>query len=381
MKVVRVVVAVGVMLMLAGCREFFVPVNGGGGGGGSTGDYVYVGNATTSSLAGYSVSSTGSLSAVTNSPYSLGYIPTALAITPNNKFLYVGTLYALYVYSINSDGSLTTAVGGASQASVLAQSMVISPDGNWLFVLNSDNVTLSEFQIDSTTGALTQQTGGSLPTNASNSSIPTTATAQYVTISPNGNFVFVALGTGGDVVFPFNTSTGALGTTFQLLLAPANTSDNALAVGPNSGHLYIARSGVTGSSGLAVYAISPSNGALTAVSGSPYATGNGPYSVAFDNTGTYIYVGNRTDGTVSGFSVATGGKLTTLSGSPYTTGTKPIAIVKDNTGKYMLVASSGGAPDLQLFGFDSTTAGKLVSISSTATGTDPTNPIAMAATH
>ncbi|MHB1020856.1 MAG: lactonase family protein [Acidobacteriaceae bacterium] len=387
MKVVRIVLAVGAMLMLAGCREFFVPINSGGGGGSTTtGDYVYVANANTSTagtIAGFSISSSGSLSAVTNSPYSLGYVPTALAITPNNKFLYVAGAAGLYVYSINSDGSLTTAVGGQAQpANVVAQSMVISPDGNWLLVAGSSTMTLSTFQINSTTGALSNEVDIALPTNASNPSIPTSAIAQYVTISPNGNFVFVALGTGGDVVYPFNTSTGALGSTFQLLLAPANASDNGLAVGPNSTHLYIARSsGVSGTGGLAVYSIASSNGALTAVSGSPYAAGIAPYAVAFDGTGNYIYAVNQKDNNIYGFSVASGGVLTALSGSPYNTGTKPIAILKDNSAKYMLVASTGGSPDLQLFGFDSTTAGKLVSISSSTTGTDPTNPIAMAATH
>jgi 6-phosphogluconolactonase (cycloisomerase 2 family) len=368
------------VLALTGCREFFVPVNGGGGS--TTGDYVYVANQTTATLAGYSISTSGKLSSVTNSPYSLGYIPTALAVTPGNAYLYVGSLFGLYVYSINSDGSLTAAVGGASQASVLAQSMAISPDGNWLFVLNAFTViagaaatgTISEFAINSTTGALTPEAGTSFIVSS------TSPSAQDIVVSPNGNFVIAALGTGGDVVFPFNTSTGAFGNTYQNLSPPSSTSDNALAVGPNSDYLYIARSGVSGSSGLAVYSITASNGALTQVSGSPYTTGNGPYSVAFANTGNYLYVGNRTDNTISGFSVASG-KLTALSGSPYTTGAQPIGIVKDRTGAYMLVACAGGSPDLQLFGFDSSVVGKLTSISSTATGTDPTNPIAIAATH
>ena len=364
--------AVAGLLLLAGCKGFFVPVSTTGGGGTTvSGDYVYVANSTTDTVTGYSIaSSSGALTAVTNSPYALSLPPLSLAITPNNKFLYVGGTGFLNVYVINSDGSLTLGNGGQVVASTLTESMDVSPDGQWLFVLNNDAQTLSQFQINATNGSLTAATGATFSVGG---------TSSAVKVAPTGNYVFVALGTGGDLVFPFNTTTGVLGTTAQQLRPPVNTSDNALAVDATTSYLYIARSGAVGS-GLAVYTVA-NGGVLSSVTGSPYATGVGPHSVTLDGTGTYAYVGNRTDGTIGGYSIAAGGTLTALASAPYPTGTLPVAIGRDNTGKYLAVASNGGSPDLQIFGFDGATPGKLISVAKTATGTDPTNPVAIALTH
>lgn len=374
MKGMAIALAAGLSLMMTGCAGFFVPVviNPTTPGTG-TGDYVYVANGTTSTLAGYSITAaTGALTAVTNSPYTLSFVPTSLAITPNNQFLYVGGVGVLFVYAINADGSLTIANSGSAVGTFFttAQAMDVSPDGQWLFVLNGDAATLSQFQINATNGVLTQETGAVFSVGGS---------SQSVRIAPNGAYVFVALGTGGDLVYTFNTSTGALGASPQQLTPPVQTSDNALAVDANSAFLYIARSGGVGS-GLAAYSIL-NGGGLKSVTGSPTATGAGPYSVALDATGTFAYVGNRTDGTISGYSVATGGVLTKLASSPYATGTLPIAIKEDNTKKYMVVAANGGTPDLSIYAFDAATPGKLDLAASTATGTDPTNPVALAVTH
>jgi hypothetical protein len=50
----------------------------------------------------------------------------------------------------------------------------------------------------------------------------------------------------------------------------------------------------------------------------------------------------------------------------------------DTSGQYLLVASYGGGPDLQVFSFDTTSPGKLDTVTSTATGADPTMPISLA---
>jgi 6-phosphogluconolactonase len=61
-----------------------------------------------------------------------------------------------------------------------------------------------------------------------------------------------------------------------------------------------------------------SNGALTPVSGSPFATGPNPQSQALDPTGQFLYVANSTDtnSTVSVYS-NTAGTLAPISGSPF----------------------------------------------------------------
>jgi hypothetical protein len=42
---------------------------------------------------------------------------------------------------------------------------------------------------------------------------------------------------------------------------------------------------------------------------------------------------------------------------------------------------TSGNSDMQLFKFDTTTDGKLVAVSTATTGTDPTNPVSLAASH
>jgi 6-phosphogluconolactonase (cycloisomerase 2 family) len=129
-----------------------------------------------------------------------------------------------------------------------------------------------------------------------------------------------------------------------------------------------------------VYTIS-SSGVLQSISGSPFAAGSQPFSVVARSDGTEVYVANQLDSTISGYSIASNGTATAISGSPYTNGSQPSALALDNSGKYLLAMSHNGSPDLTMYSFDATTTGKLNSVGSTSTGTDPTGPIAIAATH
>jgi DNA-binding beta-propeller fold protein YncE len=156
-----------------------------------------------------------------------------------------------------------------------------------------------------------------------------------VRVSPNGTLIFAALGTAGDVVFTFNTTSGVAFSSQSLTTGDASTGDYGLAVNANTTYLYIARSGTNG--GVAVYSIG-SGGLLTPVTGTPFAAGIGTVSVALDSTGTYVYAANKTDGTISGYTIvpsttALGLSLTPLSGSPYTSGTVVQSIGIDSTNK------------------------------------------------
>ncbi len=137
---------------LTGCDNFFVPeTTTGGGGGSTTSNYVYVANSTTSSIAGFTIG-TGTLTAVSGSPFALNYAPLAAVVTPSNSFLYVAGGGAINVYAINSStGALTSANGGAV---VNVVALDVSPDGAWLFGLDSTSNAVDQFQINTSTGAL-----------------------------------------------------------------------------------------------------------------------------------------------------------------------------------------------------------------------------------
>ena len=377
---IRVMAAVG-LTALIGCDGFFPPVNPTPPPG-TTGNYAYVANTTgttasgtnsaTGTVTGFTIG-TGTLTAVPGSPLTLGYQPVAMAVTRDNKFLYVAAQGNINVYTINSDGSLSTPSTGTGVAIVNVVSMEVSPDGQWLVALDGNTLQaqVDVFQINATTGALATTSNGALP-------IPNAViNPRMLTISPNGAYIFAALGTGGDAVFTFNTATGlAIGV--QNLTVSSQTSDNGLAVDKNSAYLYIARSGTGG--GVRVFAIG-SGGTLNEIAGSPFASGGQSYSVVLDNSGKYVYAANRTNGTIYGYAIGTGGALTALTGSPYASGLLVTSLGTDSSGDYLLAAANGGNPDLSMYSFDTTTPGRLDLATSTATGTDPTGAIAVALTH
>ena len=253
----------------------------------AAGTYVYVANATASTLSGFSLSP-GALTPVANSPFTLPFFPTSVVVNPANTFLYVGTSAAIYGYSIGAGGALTL----LNAVIVPAQSMDISPDGQWLVVLDANGQSIDEFQISLSTGILSQG-----PTTLYSNSV---MTPRAIKIAPNGAYVFVALGTGGDLVYTFNTAatSGALTNPLTLPVPTSPLSDNALAVSPDSSTLYIARSNSTSAGTLAAYSIG-SGGSLTF--SAQGTTGVQPYAVALDAAGTHAYVANRSDGTISGF--------------------------------------------------------------------------------
>src|ERR1700691_4155388 len=140
----------------------------------------YVLNQTTKQIAAYSISS-GKLQTVSGGPYTLSATPYCIAVAPNGGFLYVGTVNGIYLYTISSNGSLTLANNGSTISADIAQAMEIS--GTWL---------LDAIPINSSTGAYAGQ-GGTPPFQAFNI---TNAAIKQMVLSPDGNNLFVALGSG-----------------------------------------------------------------------------------------------------------------------------------------------------------------------------------------
>ncbi len=117
--------------------------------------------------------------------------------------------------------------------------------------------------------------------------------------------------------------------------------------------LFVSDDGTT-QPGLSVFSIG-AGGGLTAVPGSPFATGGsggGADSVVLTPDGKHAYVTNFSGNSVSGFSVGSTGALTTLSGSPYAAGTQPVGLALTPDGHY-LYATNGGTNDVSAFSIGS----------------------------
>lgn len=343
--------------------------------GGSTGstsvDYAYVANSATNTttIDGYNLGS-GTLATATSAPYSFGYSPSALVVTPANTYLYAATDSALttgyiYGYSIGTGGALSILSSGKPLVSESVSSLAVAPDGKWLFCLDTIGTTLEEYSINTSTGAITFAATYGI-TGATNGQI----TPSQVTVAPSGDFVVVALGTGGAETFSLNETSGVA--TFQTLLSPSNASTGiyAAAVDANN-YLYLA-----GTAGLSVYS--------TTTAGVPtllktYSTGSGAHSVVVNTDATYVYVGNQSDSTISAFSIGTNAALTAVSGSPFTAPTTVTSLAFDSTMAYLIASGYDASTGIELYTIGTT--GALTSAGTAASGTSTTIPGAIATTH
>jgi 6-phosphogluconolactonase (cycloisomerase 2 family) len=140
------------------------------------------------------------------------------------------------------------------------------------------------------------------------------------------------------------------------------------AVVAKGSYVYVAAYDATTSSNGYIFAFSiGSNGSLTAINGGvPFAAGVQPSAITTDSTGAYVYVTDKTSGTVLVYS-ASSGVLTQLSGSPFSAGSSPSAVAIDSTGKWLFVTNSVDS-NLQVY---SVSSGVLTSQGTYATGTNP----------
>jgi 6-phosphogluconolactonase (cycloisomerase 2 family) len=380
-------------LLTTGCG-FFPPLPSGCSDCTTAVSYMYVANVQPSapSIAGFVLTTTTtpasgttaattalSLSKTPNSGYALSFVPSAMAITPTNTFLYAsGLAGGIYIYGINTDRSITlqTTISPVT-AYPAVSAMQVDPTGNWLITANLSTSTtaptMAVYAINTSTGALT--VNGTL-------TLKTVGAAQQLAISPNGTNVVMTQGTGGINAFTFNPTTGALAYVGNVPSAGTLNSDLGVAFNPTSTFCFVTE---TVASAVRAFSVNATTGALTEISGSPFATGNGPSAVMVDASGDYVYVTNRTDGTVSAFVQAASGALSEITGSPFATGTTtatvPVSIAEDSSKTYVGIVNQGGNPDLKVYTFDATTLGALDAAGTATTGTDPTLASVVVATH
>ena len=369
-------------LLLAGCGDFFTSSgssSGGGGGGSTVGSYTYVGTLA-GALAGYSVSSTGALGTLSGSPFQLATATImSLAITPSNTFLYAAVAgVGVFGLGLNGTTGVPTLISTSPLVEDVAPSaLTVDPSGRYLLVAGLANgVAAVGVYVINSDGTLAEATNSPIsltfPTNTDTTNLSVT----NIAVAPNSSYVFVTLGQLGVAPLPFNTS-GGLSVNTQIIPPKATSGianqDLGLAVNAGSTALFVGETNV----GVRVFTIGTST--FTEISGSPFQSGGQPRSITFDGTGDYLYVANASDSTISGYSVLSSGTLTPLAGSPYSSvGTLPFELALDQSKTFLFSANSGASPNVQLFSFDSTTAGKL---DPGATVTNVSQAVAITSTH
>jgi 6-phosphogluconolactonase len=382
--------ALAMLLAATGCGAFFQCEGktscgtSSGGGSTGTGDYVYVsyninGN---NYIGGYTVGSS-TLTAITGSPFAVGYVPVGMAVSPNNEFLYVAALpgtsdSGVWMYTINSAGAVT---GGTQEDSDLIGAMAVSPDGNFLFEIDSSTGTIiTEYKLNTSTGAMSYVTTFSAPGTSligcalTNTSLLNGAPSSQncsIAVAPTNDYVAVALNTVGTAIFPYTSSGGITSNNYVTILPPTTLSGDYSLAFDGTDHLYVA----------STFQLTPYNSLASPVAGTGYTayeSGATPRSVTLSTTYGYLFTANEGTSDIQEFTVS-GGAVTALGTTPHVTGPASVsALGVERSGTYLLAAGYNSTNGLQMFTISSS---GLTAVANQGTGSTTTVPVVMALTH
>jgi 6-phosphogluconolactonase len=242
---------------------------------------LYVSDFLNDAVDGFTISSSGALSAVPGSPFSLGGAPP-----------------------------------GAGGLNIQFQAQT------YLYATDLNAGTVAGFLYDGSNGTLTTVPGSPFP--AGNTPVQAAQAAGFLYVSDLNHSA------GGISAFAINAQNGALtaisGSPFPTGAPGSYPGPSAIVVNADNTFLYVALAGTANANNqIAAFAINQTTGSLTAVPGSPFPTGNDPLQMAYlpIPVGAFdlLYTGNVQDFTISAFTADhTTGVLTPVNGSPYPAG-------------------------------------------------------------
>ena len=295
-------------------------------------------------------SSTGALRAIAGSPFAGGSQPAAVTVDPSGRFAYVANMVDynctgkscsdgnVSAFTINSStGALRAIAGSPFAAGHEPASVTVDPSGRFVYVANSGDNTVSAYTINSSTGALSAVAGSPVASGQ----VPTS-----VTVDPSGRFAYVANTANNNCpatcsdsnvsAYSINSSTGALSAVTGSPFA-AGRVPSSVTVDPLGRFAYVTN---FADATVSAYSINSSTGALNAVAGSPFASGQTPVSVTVDPSGRFAYVSNHNDSTVSAYTInSSTGALREVSGSPFEADTDTGSVIVDPSGRFAYVAN------------------------------------------
>jgi hypothetical protein len=278
------------------------------------GAFVYTGNTpwgspTNAVVKGYVINgSSGTLTSAAGMPYAAGGQVLAIAAHPTGKFVYVATANGtVAAFTVDSYSGTLTPVPGSPYATLAGNpaALAIDPSGKYLY--EAANSQLYGFAINSGSGALTALPGS-----------PYAAVGAIALVAdPSDQYLVVSNGSGA-WTYAITSSTGALTAVNSMVSGCGGAS---MTFEPSGHFLYGSYGGITACS------FDSGSGALSAVTGSPFATGSGASfsGIATHPSGSFLYATDVTcvDGgspnRLYGFVVdPSTGALTAIGGSPFT---------------------------------------------------------------
>lgn len=183
---------------------------------------------------GYTVGSSGALTATSGSPYQAGVKPTALATEPTSRFVFVTDFASneLIGYSVLSTNVLSSMINGPFKTGNEPTAITIDPRGIYMYVTNSLDNTLSSYSI-----SLPNGTPSTIVGSASTSGNTTDTDPVSITVEPSlGRYVYSANHLGNSLSgFKLNPNTGALSET-QATPYPTGALPTAVLAVPHGNH-------------------------------------------------------------------------------------------------------------------------------------------------
>jgi 6-phosphogluconolactonase (cycloisomerase 2 family) len=254
--------------------------------------------------------------------------PGAVAVEPRGKFVYVANSQSnsLSAFQIDVSGGLTALSGAPFMDQGYPLAIAIDPTGSFLYTANSGSGQVAGYGIDPATGVLQELAG---------SPFPAASGTNAITIDPTGRFLYVTNGAANSIsAYAIAPDTGTL-TAIQGSPVPAGNQPFAVNTDPAGKLLYVANAA---DASVSAFSISASDGTLSAIGGSPFPTGAGPEiaGLTVSPDGKFVYVANFSSSSISVLSV-NAGALTPVSGSPFAVDGTPRGVVIDPTGKFAYV--------------------------------------------
>jgi len=347
----------------------------------TSGNFYILNAGSTPQIVGESIVS-GTVTALSGSPWTVVGTPYSMAIAPNGDFLIVSTTAGVFSFPI-TNGVLGTGVVVTTDEAYAVQ---VDATDSWLIeaIPATNGLVVGAVPISSTTGANngSEKSAGFTITNAS-------VQTNKMAVSPDNANILIALGAGGTVIVPFDaavtTGNNPFGTKATTIpVANASGSAISVAVDPSTtprlfyiGETLGNSAGTSGGLRVFNYA-SLATGTLTQPTGSPFASGGlAPNFILPAASGDYVYVANgagtASAGNITGFTItastAANPVYTIASATSTAAGVQPLAMAEDSSSTFVFEVGSLGSPYFDAYTFDTTTAGQLDSqiVSSTAT--------------
>ena len=218
-----------------------------------------------------------------------------------------------------------------------------------------------------------------------------------MTVSPDGNSLYVVSGTTSATLSVYALSSGAIGSapeTQYSLTIPGNSADlvvpTSVAVLPSGKAVYVTvydkssynpggTTTSTASPGWLYGFVVGSSGSLTPAPGSPYNAGVKPSGVVADPLNSYLYVTDFASNQLIGYGVYSGYALNFLLNGPYKSGGQPTALSVDPRGRFMYVSNSlDSSVSSYVIDIQTGTPSAAVNTTGSQTNSTDTQPVAIA---